>query len=114
MGKNFIATKGAPDRLDDALPVMEFVSQPLTQTGPFNHFVNSGTLNLAADGIHVFSSAVNLNSLSYKEKAFLEHALVSNEIMPKELKATSDDVSAHNCLLRFIICFNLLYCSPDK
>lgn len=55
-------------------------------------FVNSGTLNLAADGIHVFSSSVNLNSLPSKEKTYLEHSLESNEIIAKDLKATNQNV----------------------
>lgn len=76
--------------------VMQFgeASQPFTQPlGPFIHFVNGGTLDLAADGIHVFSNAVNLTGLSAKERTFLEHALESNEIIPKELKATTVEVS---------------------
>ena len=95
VGKNCHTPNAAPVRHRlDVLPVADFSSQPLTQLGPFSNYVNSGSLNLAADGFHVFSSAVNLNSLSSKERAFLEHALVSNEIMPKELMATSGDVSA--------------------
>ena len=68
-------------------------SQSLTQPlGPFNHFISSGSLNLAADGIHVLTNAVNLSALTGKQRTFLEHALESNEIIAKELKATNLEV----------------------
>lgn len=60
-----------------------------------NTLVNSGTLNLAADGIHVFANSVNLNSLPNREKTFLEHALETNEIIAKDLKGTKQNVSTH-------------------
>lgn len=53
----------------------------------------SGTLHLAAGGVHVFSTSARLEGLKTKEKASLEHVLESNEIIPKELLASVEDVS---------------------
>lgn len=76
--------------------IVDYASQPVipqpSSPEPLERLANSGSLDMAANGIHMFSTAINLDSLSRKEKAFLEHALESNEIIPRELIATTVEV----------------------
>ncbi|KAI2802321.1 Minichromosome maintenance domain-containing protein 2 [Blomia tropicalis] len=90
----------------------QFNTQATQPLDPFNQIIIGGTLNLASDGIHPFTSAINLDQLPKKERAFLEHALESNEIIPKELKATNVEITESR--LKTIIWANVPYAIEEN